>query len=219
MPHPVCSLCCHPRRAEIDADLLGSGLSTTPLPKIRRAADHVRPAPAPAHQAGRAGRSGSECVAGHEPRRWRRAAETVGRCHQYRCALCRCRFASLMPSAPSLSVPVAPPDLGAIIRPANAQCLVAALDPAFAADPTRCAVVVPYSFGSETMTVAHVKQLLVGHSSIELAKQFAGFIAEARARSARRGCRSVRASTARKSGPSLIAWSSSAWAGCATPAA
>jgi hypothetical protein len=92
----------------------------------------------------------------------------------------RNRFASLMPSAPSLSVPVAPPDLGAIIRPANAQCLVAALDPAFAADPTGCAVVVPYSFGSETMTVAHVKQLLVGHSSIELAKQFAGFIAEVR---------------------------------------
>jgi hypothetical protein len=32
MPHPVCSLCTHPRRAEIDADLLG-GQSTTAVAK------------------------------------------------------------------------------------------------------------------------------------------------------------------------------------------
>src|SRR5215470_6984401 len=32
MPHPVCSLCIHPRRAEIDADLL-SGLSTVAVAK------------------------------------------------------------------------------------------------------------------------------------------------------------------------------------------
>src|SRR5262245_20153460 len=74
-------------------------------------------------------------------------------------------------------------DLGAIIKPANAQCLVAALDPAFAADPTGCAVVVPYLFGSEAMLVAHVKQLPAGRSSVELAMQFAGFVAEVRAKS------------------------------------
>lgn len=73
-------------------------------------------------------------------------------------------------------------DLGAIIRPANAQALVAALDPAFAADPTGCAVVVPYSFGSQTMMVAHVRQLPAGHSSVELAMQFASFIAEVKAK-------------------------------------
>ena len=86
-----------------------------------------------------------------------------------------------MPSSPepaSLAASAGLPDLGAIIKPANAQCLVAALDPAFAADPTGCAVVVPYSFGSETLMVAHVKQLPAGHSSVELAMQFAGFIAE-----------------------------------------
>lgn len=43
---------------------------------------------------------------------------------------------------------------------------------------TGCAVVVPYSFSSETMLVAHVKQLPAGRSSVELAMQFAGFIAE-----------------------------------------
>ena len=79
-----------------------------------------------------------------------------------------------MPSSPEPALL----DLGAIIRPTNAHCLVAALDPAFAADPTGCAVVVPYSFGSETMLVAHVKQLPAGRSSVELAMQFAGFIAE-----------------------------------------
>ena len=52
----------------------------------------------------------------------------------------------------------------------------------FAADPTGCAVVVPYSFGSETMLVAHVKQLPAGRSSVELAMQFAGFIAEVKAK-------------------------------------
>jgi hypothetical protein len=74
------------------------------------------------------------------------------------------------------------PDLGAIIRAANAQCMIAALDPAFASDPTGCAVVVPYSFGSETMMVAHVKQLPAGNSSVELARQFMTFIAEVRAK-------------------------------------
>jgi hypothetical protein len=73
-------------------------------------------------------------------------------------------------------------DLGAIIKPANAHCLVAALDPAFAADPTGCAVVVPYSFGNEVLMVAHVKQLAAGHSSVELAMQFIGFIAEVKAK-------------------------------------
>jgi len=83
-----------------------------------------------------------------------------------------------MPSSPE----PAPLDLGAIIKPANAHCLVAALDPAFAADPTGCAVVVPYNFGNETMMVAHIKQLPAGNSSVQLAMQFAGFIAEVKAK-------------------------------------
>ena len=82
------------------------------------------------------------------------------------------------PSSPKLALL----DLGVIIKPANAQCLVAALDPAFAADPTGCAVVVPYSFGNEALMVAHVKQLTAGLSSVELAMQFAGFIAEVKAK-------------------------------------
>lgn len=86
-----------------------------------------------------------------------------------------------MPTSSSLPSEVAPVDLGAIIRPANALAVIAALDPAFAADPTGCAVVVPYSFGNETMMVAHVRQLAAGHSSVELTKQFAGFVAEVKA--------------------------------------
>ena len=118
-------------------------------------------------------------MAEYEPR-YRGAAEVAHcacGCHRHnphscdKLALCKRSFPE-----PALL------DLGAIIKPANAHCLVAALDPAFAADPTGCAVVVPYSFGNEALMVAHVRQLPAVRSSVELEKQFAGFVAEVKAK-------------------------------------
>jgi hypothetical protein len=110
-------------------------------------------------------------------------------------------------------------DPGAIIRASNAQCLIAALDPAFAADPTGCAVVVPYSFGAETLLVAHVKQLPAGNSSIELARQFAGFIAEVRAKVGATWLPVYACCDCTKDRTVVDRWWSSAWAAHGAPAA
>ena len=47
-------------------------------------------------------------------------------------------------------------ELGAIIKPANAQAVIAALDPAWSIDASGMACIVPYSFNMETLLVAHV---------------------------------------------------------------
>jgi hypothetical protein len=85
----------------------------------------------------------------------------------------------LPPSFPSEK----PLDLTQIIRPANAQCMIAALDPAFAVDPTGMAVVVPYGFNMETVLVGHVRQVpSAGLSSLDVVRDFMTFIADVRAK-------------------------------------
>jgi hypothetical protein len=75
------------------------------------------------------------------------------------------------------------PDLTSIIKPTNAQAVIAALDPAFAVDPSGLCCVVPYSFNRESLLVAHLRQLpSAGLSSLDIARAFASFIAEVRAK-------------------------------------
>jgi hypothetical protein len=81
------------------------------------------------------------------------------------------------------SFPLEKPDLAAIFKPANAQAVMAALDPAFAVDPSGLCCVVPYSFNRESLLVAHLRQLpSAGLSSLDIARAFVSFIAEVRAK-------------------------------------
>ena len=76
-----------------------------------------------------------------------------------------------------------PIDLGAIIKPANAQAVIAALDPAWSIDASGMACIVPYSFNIETLLVAHVGSVPgAGASSLDLVRAFLNFIADVRAK-------------------------------------
>src|SRR5262245_5414229 len=76
-----------------------------------------------------------------------------------------------------------PVDLGAIIKPANAQAVIAALDPAWSIDASGMACIVPYSFNMETLLVAHVDSVPgAGASSLDLVRSFLDFIADVRAK-------------------------------------
>jgi len=74
-------------------------------------------------------------------------------------------------------------DLKAIIKPANAQAVIAALDPAWSIDASGMACIVPYRFNMETLLVAHVDSVPgAGASSLDLVRRFLNFIADVRAK-------------------------------------
>src|SRR5262245_47957763 len=74
-------------------------------------------------------------------------------------------------------------DLGAIIKPGNAQAVIAALDPAWSIDASGMACIVPYSFNMEMLLVAHVDSVPgAGASSHDLVRSFLNFIADVRAK-------------------------------------
>src|SRR5262249_54466425 len=74
-------------------------------------------------------------------------------------------------------------DLGAIIKPGNAQAVLAALVPAWSIDAAGIACIVPYSFNMETLLVAHVASVPgAGASSLDVVRSFLDFIADVRAK-------------------------------------
>src|SRR5262249_43804949 len=76
-----------------------------------------------------------------------------------------------------------PVDPGAIIKPANAQAVISALDPAWSIDASGMACIVPYTFNVETLLVAHVDSVPgAGASSLDLVRSFLNFIADVRAK-------------------------------------
>src|SRR5215475_5046413 len=75
-------------------------------------------------------------------------------------------------------------DLSAIIKPANVQCVLAALDPAFSIDYSGMAAVVAYTFDREQLLVGHVSRVPgAGASSLDLVRTFLNFVTDVRQRS------------------------------------
>ena len=75
------------------------------------------------------------------------------------------------------SLPPEPRDITSIIRPANVQCVIGALDPAFSIDYAGMAAVVNYAFDRETLLVGHVHRVPgAGASSLDLVREFMSFI-------------------------------------------
>lgn len=77
-----------------------------------------------------------------------------------------------------------PRDITSIIRPANVQCVIAALDPAFSVDYCGMAAVVSYTFDREALLVGHVHRMAgAGASSLDLVREFVSFIASIKQKS------------------------------------
>jgi hypothetical protein len=76
------------------------------------------------------------------------------------------------------SLPPEPREITSIIRPANVQCVIAALDPAFSIDYAGMAAVLSYAFDREMLLVGHVHRVPgAGASSLDLVREFMAFIA------------------------------------------